>query len=146
MRAKTVNEEQNFERGQNPKKAMGIGGLDLKDKFEEMVEDLETDISMTKLTANEGWEEFLKKSLIGKKITSEMTKMPVISIKGGKPGKMSEKRITDEFTVVIQDVKSSNELQYALDKFSQYPSLIIADIENNLYELALKNKIYFDEG
>lgn len=146
MRAKKVNESQNFERGQGTKKALGLGGLNLEELLDERVEDLEMQLSMTKLTADEEWEEFLRKTLIGKKITSEMTKLPVVSMKGEKLGPMLGERITDEFTIIIQDVKSSSKLSEALGQFSTYLSLIIADSNKNLYELKIKDKIYFDES
>ena len=37
MRAKTINEDNNFERGLDPKDAMGIGGIVLEDKYFDMV-------------------------------------------------------------------------------------------------------------
>lgn len=139
MRARKVNEVQNFERGQDPKKALGIGGLDLQSKFEEFIEDLEMNISMSKLTQDEAWEDFLQKNLVGKTITADLD--PLMTIK--KSGKSIPKKPRGEYTIKIKDVKASNELSKSLERFSGEHNIIVADTENNMYSMK-KGKIYFE--
>jgi hypothetical protein len=39
MRAKTIKEEQNFERGLDPKASMEVGGINLQESFDKMFDD-----------------------------------------------------------------------------------------------------------
>jgi hypothetical protein len=143
MRARFVNEVQNFERGQDPKKSMGIGGINLFDQYEDKIDDLEAALSMTKLSASEEWGEHLRKLLVGKTITANMNKLPSISNKGI-PGTKYER---GEFTITIQDVKPGESLEDALDRnFQVTPQLILADEKNNIYSMKIieGEKIYFE--
>jgi hypothetical protein len=57
MRAKTINEVQNFERGIDPKQSMDIGGIDIPQTYRDIMDE-----------PKRKWEEF-KKSFIGKTIS-----------------------------------------------------------------------------
>ena len=64
MRAKFVNEEQNFERGLHPKQALGIGGINLAEERFRRRKELEDD-----------WRFFLLTLLDGKTISAKMEKV-----------------------------------------------------------------------
>lgn len=143
MRAKSVNETQNFERGKDPKKTLGIGGINLFDRYEEDLNDLKMSLSMTKLTTNEEWEDFLVKTLVGKTITANMNKLATVS----KEGTTASKAEKGEFTITIKDVNPSEDFSDALDRnFSVLPIIILADEQNNMYTLVLREgeKIHFE--
>lgn len=57
MRAKTVNEDQNFERGKDPKASLGIGGVEFTKQLGNLVKE---------------WEIGVGKSVLGKTITAIM--------------------------------------------------------------------------
>ena len=61
MKARLVEETQNFERGQHPRASMGIGGIVYQDEFGDDFLDLEMK-----------WHTKLKNELEGKTITTEM--------------------------------------------------------------------------
>jgi len=63
MRAKLVNEEQNFERGIHPKQALGVGGICLGEERWKMKKKLDDD-----------WKFFLLTILDGKTISGQMNK------------------------------------------------------------------------
>ena len=63
MRAKTINEITQFERGISPKAAMGVGGVKLEDAWNNIM-----------ITAVSKWEKFLISSLINKKISGKFLK------------------------------------------------------------------------
>ena len=56
MRAKTVNENVSFERDQDPKEAMGIGGFTLNDEYKKIEE------------AKRRYRDFVQKNIVGKTI------------------------------------------------------------------------------
>lgn len=58
MRALTINELMRFERGLNPKAAMGIGGVDLQNAFNQILKD-----------PIDKWEKFIVKTLVGKRVS-----------------------------------------------------------------------------
>ena len=64
MRAKTINEVQNFERGKNPRSSLGIGGVQFGVEKYKMKEKLKKD-----------WADFVKKTLMGKTITGTFNKL-----------------------------------------------------------------------
>ena len=157
MRARTVNEAQEFERGKNPRQALGVGGLDLSKDYEDRVEEYKMSISGTTLSHTDEWIEFLRDTLIDRTITAKMKMLRTFSIGGDKP-KPVNKPDADfslkEQTIQVQDVKPS---WGAGDDFSIHigdrmltpspPKLIIASMDNDIYEMSLNQKIYFeDEG
>lgn len=148
MRAKKVNEDQNFERGQNPKRSIGIGGLDLRKDYQNRIDDYLQAIDGTTLSHTDEWKEFLSDSLKGKKITAEMKRLPTMDAKSGKSSGGFQK---GEFTIEVQDVLPTWGMG---DDFSVHlgespftktpPKLIVADTDNNMYEMSMDQKIYFD--
>jgi hypothetical protein len=143
MRAKTVNEDQNFERGKNVKAAIGIGGVDVKDIYDEKKDDLLRQISMAKTNADEEWEEFLVKTFRGKKITALMTRMTTFNLTTKERSQEGQK--TGEFTIEVQDIKPSGALSEALDRnFEISPQVIVADMDNKIYSMKLNQKIYIE--
>jgi hypothetical protein len=143
MRAKTVNEDVNFERGRNPKESMGIGGLELSEEFEERMDQLKMKVDGIKATEDEDWINYLEETFIGKKITAEMTTMPFMNLKSKE---MSGKRETGKFSIEVQDIKLTDNLSDIMDSpiTRSYPKIIVADMENNIYEMKMNQKIYFD--
>jgi hypothetical protein len=134
MQAKKVFEVQNFERGQNPKASMDLGGIVLekeKRKRHEALKDAKDD---AEVLANQEWEMYLQETLVGKKITAKMTSLPTMNVK---THVMTGKRETKDFTIVVEDI-STNELDDNLI------NIVIADTEHNMYALNLDEKIYFE--
>jgi len=148
MRAKAVNEIQNFEKGQNPKKAMGIGGLDLSQDYQRRIDDYMQAIDGITLSHTDEWKEFLKDTLVGKTITAELKKMPSMNAKTGKTSGSHER---GEFTIKVKDVMPTWGMG---DDFSVHnsgsplstspPTLIVADMDNNMYQMSMNQKIQFD--
>jgi len=150
-----INEAQEFERGKNPKKALGVGGLDLGSDYERRIEDYKMAISGATVSHTDEWIEFLKDNLRGKEITAEMKMLRTFSVGGDKP-KPINKSDADfskrEQTITVQDVKPSWGMG---DDFSVHiggsplsaspPKLIVADMENNIYEMPINQKIYFED-
>lgn len=146
MRARSVNEVQNFERGQNPKKSLGIGGIDLYSELEERLDDLDMVIGMETMTAGEKWREYLEKALVGKTISAKMRKLPAFnSKKGENTGKYEHK----DFTIKVADIKDTEEFRELYNKYKMAGfghQIVLADEENNIYSLALRvgEKIHID--
>jgi hypothetical protein len=63
MKARLVEDKQNFERNQHPRSAMGVGGIVYQDEFGKEFKEFQ-----------ERWYKRLKKDLEGKTITTECTK------------------------------------------------------------------------
>ncbi len=138
MQAKKVFEAQHFERGRSPKASMDIGGIDLFKEASQRLEDLNEKKKDVEIEANRDWEMFLQETLVGKKITAVMTSMPTFKIKPeGGIGEKVGKRETKEFTITVQDVKAD-------DLSEMTVAMIIADMDNRVYQLYLKDKIYFE--
>ena len=145
MRAKTINEVQNFERGQNPKRALGIGGFDLSADYNIRMEDFKKEVEESAKDYKDTWVEFLRKNLIGKTITAKLTSMPGIN---KETGKTTGKRETGEFTIILKDILPSYSMG---DDFSIHlsgsplsgslPTLIVADNNNKLYQMDMNQKI-----
>ena len=64
MKAKFVNEALSFERHRNPKQALGLGGIDLYQELQDMIERQKLE-----------WNEYLNKLLLGKTITVNAIRM-----------------------------------------------------------------------
>lgn len=138
MQAKKVFEVQNFERGQNPKKALDLGGLDLAKQINKRIKDLDERKKEAEIEANQDWDMFLQETLVGKKITAKMTSMP--SWKVNKDGGLGERigtKETKDFTITVQDIHTENLSELLL-------SIVVADMDNKMYQLYLKDKIYFE--
>jgi hypothetical protein len=141
MQAKKVFEAQHFERGRSPKASMDIGGIDLFKEASQRLEDLTEKKKDLDIEYNGDWEKFLHETLVGKKITAIMTSMPSFKIKPeGGLGEKVGKRETKEFTITVQDVRSEN-----LENFRDArANIIVADMDNKIYQLYINNKIYFE--
>lgn len=138
MQAKKVFEVQNFERGQSPKKALDLGGIDLSQEIQKRIEELKERKREVEIEENQNWDMFLQETLVGKKITAKMTSMP--SWKVNKDGGIGQKvgtRETKEFTITVQDVNSD-------DLSEMLMAVVVADMDNKMYQLYLKDKIYFE--
>ena len=147
MRARTVNEDVNFERGRNPKKSMDIGGLDLATDYQRRVDEYRQSVEGTTLSHTDEWKEFLRDTLVGKNITAEMKKLPTIS----KSGKTQTPFERGEFTIEVKDVLPTwgmgEDFSVHLNEgpFQQTPpKLIVADMDNNMYELSMDQKIHLN--
>ena len=142
MRARTVNEAQNFERGKDPKESMGIGGIDLAEEFETRLDELKMGISGLKVTEDEEWYNYLVKVLVGKRITAEMTLMPTMDVN---TKAMKGKREFGKYTVEVADIKPTDNLSDIVDSpFTRaYPEIIVADTEKNIYTLKMDQKIHY---
>ncbi len=143
MRAKTINEIQNFERGKNPKSAIGVGGINLSEIYQEKMDELERDIAITKSHANLEWSEFLTKTFVGKKITAHMTRMVTFNLKTKERSLDGQK--SGELTIEVQDIKPSEDLSdYIGRNVNISPQVIVADMDNKIYTMRLGQKIHID--
>jgi len=144
MRARTINEIQNFERGKNPKSAMGVGGINLYDVYDERIEELEMNIQGARVSADNDWIDYLEKTFRGKKITAVMMKMATFNSDKKNMSWKDAKR--GEFTIVVQDIRSDQALSDGAGRegYTVVPRIILADMDNNMYSMDLKQKIYID--
>jgi hypothetical protein len=141
MKAKKVFEAQNFERGQNPKKTLDLGGIDLFKEVSKRLETLKERKEEIEIEENKNWEMFLEETLVGKKITAKMTSMPAwkVNKEGGIGEKVGTREIKD-FTITVQDIQSES-----IESFRDMrASIIVADTDNKIYQLHLNDKIYFE--
>lgn len=138
MQAKKVFEVQNFERGKSPKRALDLGGVDLAKESNKRLEELKERKREAEITANQDWDMFLQETLVGKKITAKMTSLPAFKTKpDGGIGEKIGIRETKEFTITVQDVQSEDLSELLL-------SIVVADMDNKIYNLHLSDKIYFE--
>ena len=64
MRAKSVNEDINFERTGNPKRSMGIGGISLSRTRKDFIDQARIE-----------WIDWIEKNVVGRTITAKMNKL-----------------------------------------------------------------------
>lgn len=146
MRERTVNEDQHFERGRNPKTSMGIGGINLLDELSSRIDELEYEIGMSVRSADEEWKEWLSKTLVGKTITAKMTHHPAVNTKSGESIKSKG---SWEFTIKVQDALPGDDIAKIQDKSTytapaEDQNIIVADMDNNIYSIKITNKIHID--
>jgi hypothetical protein len=134
MKAIKVLEVQNFERGKNPKASMDLGGVVLEKEKQERFEKMKESQREAEVIANQEWDMYLQETLVGKKITARMSKLPTMNIK---TKEMSGTRETKDFTIVIEDISTDNLSELLLN-------IVVADTDHNMYSLHLKDKIYFE--
>lgn len=134
MRALTINEVQKFERGMNPKAAMGTGGINLGDIRAQKIEERDRRVSEISDDINNEWEEYLRNLLVGKRITTFMQRLAKFQKDTMKSISKSETKV---FTINVTDVKQ--------EKLSD-GSLILAGDDNNIYSLSYHHdqKIYIE--
>ena len=150
MRAKTVNEDQHFERGKNPKTALGLGGIVLEKELGYRIEETEKEISLVAKAASEEYSEWLRKTFVGKTITAEMHHLPGVNTKTNQSVKSKG---SGEFTFKVQDILPGDSITDMLkrgpkDSFTlpvENQTIIVADMENNVYQIKIRNKIYIEE-
>jgi hypothetical protein len=118
MRAKTVNEEQNFERGVHPKQALGLGGINLARQKYDMKKKLQQD-----------WDFFLTTILDGKTISAHMNKIR-------EKGVAIEDQWGD-YTVKV-DIWDQEDINS--------PSIFIETKDNDTYILPINDKKIFIEN
>jgi hypothetical protein len=119
MRAKTINEVQHFERGQDPKAAMNIGGINFNQKFNDFVDE---------------WKASIEKALVGKTITATMKKFWME--KGGRPmeGKFQKQ------TIKLAEIDISMPQSFTGSNMF-FNSYLTAEDEQR-YEMDLNQKIW----
>jgi hypothetical protein len=116
MRAKTINEVQDFERGIDPRASMDLGGIKFTTQLYEFVNQ---------------WEENVQKTLIGRTITAVMTELK----SGGNEGR------TKKQTVTVKEIDNIYTLGYMGEENSNWHIVIIAD-DKKRYNFSLDQKIY----
>ena len=131
MKARLVEDTQHFERGQNPKAAMGIGGIILEKEKQERLNKMREEQKEAEVIANQDWDMYLQETLIGKKITAKMSSLPTLNVK---TNLMSGTRETRVFTIVVEDISTDNLGDLLLN-------IVIADTEHKMYNLSLNQKI-----
>jgi hypothetical protein len=68
MKARLVEDKQNFERGQNPRASMDIGGIVLEKEKRLKHEAMKEAQKDAEIVANQEWEMYLQETLVGKKL------------------------------------------------------------------------------
>lgn len=130
MKARLVEDKQNFERNQHPRSSMGIGGIVYQDEFADEFRDFVMK-----------WQIRLKTDLEGRTITTECTKYidDNLSNNNRKHGTWTFKVaevLEPGMNFDFQSKKSTGELEL---------SLWVLDEEGNRYNLGiLDKKIYID--
>ena len=133
MQAKKVFEVQNFERGQNPRKLLDLGGIVLEKETKNRIEEIRKAKKNVEDAANQEWKMYLQKILVGKKITARMTSLQTMDMKTHILGE----RVTKDFTITVQEVSSQ-------DLSDLLINIAVADTDHNMYALSLDEKIYFE--
>lgn len=116
MRAKTINEEQNFERGKDPRASMDIGGIKFTTQLYEFVKQ---------------WEENIQKTLEGRTITAVMRELK----SDGNEGR------TKNQTVSVKEIDNIYTLGYMGENNSNWHIIVITD-DKKRYNFSLDQKIY----
>jgi len=111
-----VYEDQNFERGIDPRASMDLGGIKFTTKLYEIVKQ---------------WEENVQKTLLGRTITAVMRELK----SGGNEG------ATKKQTVTVKEIDNIYTLGYMGEENSNWHIVIIADNKKR-YNFSLDQKIY----
>lgn len=133
MQAKKVFEVQNFERGQNPRKLLDLGGIVLDKEIRNRIEGMRKAQKDVEDTANQEWKMYLQKILLGKKITARMTSLQSMNMKTH----ILSERVTKDFTITVKDIATQPLTDLLI-------SITVASIDRNAYSLPLDEKIYFE--
>jgi len=132
MKAKKISESSNFERG-GGRKSLDLGGADFGKIRDSWSKDLAENKARLENEYDESWNEWLKKNLLDKKVTGRMTKMAVFDKTMSVKKSNSE---TGNFTVIVRDLVAES-LNAA--------SVVLLGDDENLYSLALYQKIYIEK-
>jgi hypothetical protein len=116
MRALTINEIQKFERGLNPKAAMGTGGLKLEDAFNTLIK-----------PSIEKWEAYITKTLVGKLVSGTFLKFDKDMHAGGKAG---WREVTETFRV------------NSITNWEPDGTINVKDVEGVSYVISINQKIH----
>ena len=143
---RNVNEAQNFERGKNPKTALGLGGVVLENKLGTRIDELEYEMAMVAKAAGEEYAEWLRKTFVGKTITAEMQNHPRMN---PKTKKTSPSKGSGEFTIKVQDMLPGDSIEDMMNKENftgsvENQSVIVASTEGDIYSIKVRNKIYVE--
>jgi len=120
MRAKTINEVQEFERGQDPRSTMEIGGV--------LLNKVRIDL---KKQADKKWSDYLD-SLLGKTISGVMNKSMMVKGDGIVPGPGWGK-----YTIVVQRIMDKPDIDVAGDIQG-----FVVEYDKAAYIISLGEKIY----
>ena len=141
-----IKESVNFERGKNPKSALGVGGVVLVNELEEKVEELEYQIAMEVKGVSDEWAEWLRDTFVGKTITAQMHHHPAMNME---TKKNSPSKGSGEFTIEVQDIVPGDSIEDMFDK-EKYArpiteqTVMVVDTDNNIYSIKVKDKIYIE--
>jgi hypothetical protein len=141
-----IKEAYNFERGQNPKKSLDIGGITLENKLEERVEDLEYEIAMLTKGVSDEWTEWLRETFIGKTITAKMQHHPSMNME---TKKSSPSKGSGEFTIKVKDIIPGTSIEEMLNKENyaapvKDQKIMVVDPDNNIYSIKVSDKIFIE--
>ena len=147
MRAKSVNESQNFERGKNPKTALGLGGIVIEKELGTRIDELEYEMAMAAKATGEEYVEWLRKTFVGKTITAEMQHHSPMN---PDTKKIQKSKGSGEFTIKVKDILPSDSIEEMMNKENftapvENQSVIVASTEGDIYSIKVKTKIYVDE-
>jgi len=119
MRAKTINEELDFERGVDPRASMEIGGINFNKKFNELVDE---------------WIASMEKALVGKTITAVMTKF--WTERGG----ISKEGRTQKQTIKLAEIDIS--MPQSFQGTNMFFRMYLTSDDEQRYRMDLNQKIY----
>lgn len=132
---KWLNEK--FTEDTDPISDMGIGGIVLRNDWEERRKQLEKDKEKLVKDADKDWIKYLKKLLVGKRITGFMQILPTFS---KDMSRQIRKSSSGKMTIKVVDVVVSNSIEKDWGD-----SIILADDQSIIYKLELKEKIHIHE-
>lgn len=136
MKARLVEDKQHFERGRNVRSSLDIGGINLKPLYNTRADNLKGEVRDLIQNANADWHEFMRKTFIGKTVTSTFRKHAKISPNGKMVGSTEVK----EFTFKVDDVLVSSSEE--ADSIST--SIVFSDGKEIYTLLSLDIKIFVE--
>lgn len=141
-----IKESVNFERGKNPKSALGVGGIVLSNELEEKVDELKYEIAMQVKGVSDEWAEWLRETFVGKTITAQMKHHPSVNME---TKKSSPSKGSGEFTIKVQDIVPGDSIEDIFNKETyvrpiEEQTVMVADTNNNIYSIKVKDKIYIE--
>jgi hypothetical protein len=139
MRARSVNERQEFQRGREPKTSLDIGGINLSEEYDERLLELKMNLANQKKLADEEWREYLETVFVGKTITAHMTQIRSFP-PSGKPSDAKMER--GDLTISVSSVHFGQNFAEVVDnEYDTIPRIMVADTENKVYSVPLNQKI-----
>jgi hypothetical protein len=136
MKARLVEDKQHFERGRNIRSSLDIGGINLKPLYNDRADNLKGEVKDLIQNANADWNEFLRKTFIGKTVTATFRKHAKINVNG----KMTGSTEVKEFTFKVDDVLVS-----ASEEAESITTSIVFSDGQEIYTLThMDTKIYVE--